>query len=204
MMKEQEEFRLQTAIATPQALRRGASDQFHRLFAKLPGMSREDEGKPLPEVESKLLDVIQERVVEQINSEMLEQSREEGDMAKRKLDTILHKASKTQPCSKQGIHILQVEGELIYDEERIKVELTKFWSKIFKEQEWSSEDKVAYDNWVLGLDDGWRLSDDLPAMVHWEDMVEAVKYSWQFCIWTRWYSLFSLQDLGKRCCEHPI
>ena len=41
--KVQEEFRLQTAIATLQALRRGAREQFHRLFAKLPGLSREEE-----------------------------------------------------------------------------------------------------------------------------------------------------------------
>ena len=78
-VKVQDEFRLQTAIAALQALKKGSRGRFHRLFSKMPGLSMDEEEKPLPELEAKLLEYIQERAMEEVDRDMMNQGKEEGD-----------------------------------------------------------------------------------------------------------------------------
>ena len=93
--KVQEEFSLPTAVAALQALRDNCRGRAHRLLVKLPGFSKWDTEGPLIEVEGKLLDYIQERALEEIDREMLELDREEGEEGKKRMESAMHKAIKT-------------------------------------------------------------------------------------------------------------
>ena len=65
----------------------------------------------------------------------------------------------------------------MYEEERIKVELSRYWGKVFGAKKWGDGEKVAYDKWLEGLGEEWKMKESLPTTVNRKEVAMAIKYS---------------------------
>ena len=58
------------------------------------------------------------------------------------------KIKKLMPGETNGVHTLQVNGELITDKIRIEVELSKYWRKVFTKKTTEAAAKTTQDQWL--------------------------------------------------------